>query len=85
VIIEVAYSQKKSRLGRLAENYLLDSDASVRAVVGLDIEYVKKGSRKATISIWRPQLYDTADGPGLRAVQEVEDEVNQLHITPNSH
>jgi hypothetical protein len=77
VIIEVAYSQKKTRLGRLAENYLLDSDASVRAVVGLDIEYGKKGSRKATISIWRPQLFDTADGPELRAVQEVEDEVNK--------
>lgn len=37
VIIEVAYSQKRKRLGRLAEDYLLDSDANVQAVVGLDI------------------------------------------------
>jgi hypothetical protein len=80
VIIEVAYSQKKTRLGRLAENYILDSDASVRAVVGLDIEYGKKGSRKATISIWRPQLLDTVDGSELRAVQEVEDQVGQIRI-----
>lgn len=65
IIIEVAYSQKKMRLGRLAENYLLDSDASVRTVVGLDIEYGKKGSRKATLSIWRPRLFDTADGPDI--------------------
>ena len=48
VIIEVAYAQKRKRLGRLAEDYLLDSDASVQVIVGLDIEYGKKGSRKAT-------------------------------------
>ena len=29
VIIKVAYSQKRKRLGRLAEDYLLDSNASV--------------------------------------------------------
>ena len=78
VIIEVAYSQKKKRLGRLAENYLLDSDASVRAVVGLDIEYGKQGSQKATLSIWRPRLFNTADGPELRAVEEFADEVNYI-------
>lgn len=76
VIIEVAYSQKKKRLGRLAENYLLDSDASVRTVVGLDIEYGKKGSRKATLSVWRSRLFDTADGSELRAVEEAADEVD---------
>ncbi|KAF2787057.1 hypothetical protein K505DRAFT_288605 [Melanomma pulvis-pyrius CBS 109.77] len=74
VIIEVSYSQNKKRLGRLAENYLIDSDANVRAVVGLDIVYGEKGSRKATLSIWRPRLFDTADGPELRTVQEVKDE-----------
>ncbi|KAF2621118.1 hypothetical protein BU25DRAFT_443956 [Macroventuria anomochaeta] len=74
VIIEVAYSQKKKRLSRLAENYLLDSDASVRVVVGLDVEYGKQQSRKATLSIWRPQLFETADGLELRAVEEATDE-----------
>ena len=66
VIIEVAYSQKKNRLGRLAENYILDSDASVRVVIGLDIEYGKE---------WRPELFQTADGLELRAVEEATDEV----------
>ncbi|KAF2001250.1 hypothetical protein P154DRAFT_490637 [Amniculicola lignicola CBS 123094] len=74
VIIEVAYSQKKKRLGRLAENYLLDSDASVRVVVGLDIEYSEKGSRKASLSMWRPRLFETADGSELRAVEEAVNE-----------
>ncbi|KAF1992951.1 hypothetical protein P154DRAFT_451502 [Amniculicola lignicola CBS 123094] len=73
VIIEVAYSQKKRRLHRWAENYLLDSAASVRVVVCLDIEY-GKDSRKATLSTWRPQLFSTANGYELRAVEEAVDE-----------
>ncbi|KAL5399739.1 hypothetical protein PMIN02_000443 [Paraphaeosphaeria minitans] len=73
VVIEVAYSQKKERLRRLAENYLLDSDANIRAVVCLDIEYSKE-SRKATVSIWRPEVFHTADGPELQAVEKPVDQ-----------
>jgi hypothetical protein len=75
VIIEVAYSQKRKRLARLAEDYLLDSDASVRGVVGLDIEYGKKESRKATLSVWRTKVFHTTAGDELRVIQEVADEV----------
>ena len=75
VIIEVAYSQKRKRLGRLAEEYLLDSDASVQVVIGLDIEYGKKGSRKATLSVWRTHMVHTGNGDELRVVQETADEV----------
>ncbi|PVH90618.1 hypothetical protein DM02DRAFT_620927 [Periconia macrospinosa] len=75
VIIEVAYSQKKKRLGQLAEDYLLDSDANVRVVVGFDIEYGKKGSRRATLSTWRTHIEHTADGDELRVVQEAADEI----------
>lgn len=78
VIIEVAYSQKRKRLARLAEDYLLDSNASVQVVVGLDIEYGKKGSRKATLSVWRTYVVITAEGNELRVVQEVADEVNSI-------
>ncbi len=45
VIVEITYSQKKRTLDRLAEDYLMDSDASVRVVVGLDMKYGKRGSR----------------------------------------
>ena len=75
IIIEVAYSQKRKRVGRLAEEYLLDSDASVQVVVGLDIEYGKEGSRKATLSVWRTHVVHTDDGDELRVVQEIADEV----------
>lgn len=75
VIIEVAYSQKRKKLGRLAEDYLLDSDASVQVVVGLDIEYGRKDSRKATLSVWRTRIFHTIHGDELRVVEEVEDQV----------
>ena len=71
----MAYSQKKRRLRRLAEDYLLDLDASVQVVVGLDIEYGRKESRVATLSVWRSQLHYTDDGVELRVVDEVADEV----------
>lgn len=73
VIIEVAYSEKKKNLARLADNYILNSDATIQAVIGLDIEYGKKASRKATLSVWRPRLTNTADGLELSSVEEVSD------------
>jgi hypothetical protein len=75
IVIEVAYSQKRKRLGRLAEDYLLDSNASVQVVVGLDIEYGAKESRKATVSVWRTHVVNTAHGSELRVFQEVADDV----------
>ncbi|KAF2454277.1 hypothetical protein BDY21DRAFT_423847 [Lineolata rhizophorae] len=75
VIIEVAYSQKTKRLARLAEDYLLDSDANVQAVVGLNIGYGKGGSRKATLSVWRTRVFNTADGNELRIAREVADDI----------
>ncbi|KAL5116038.1 hypothetical protein ACEQ8H_006049 [Pleosporales sp. CAS-2024a] len=70
IIIEVAYSQRKKKLDRLAENYLLDSKTNVQVVVGLDIEYGKKEPSKATFTIWRVRVV----GDELRVVKEVEDE-----------
>jgi hypothetical protein len=77
VVIEVADSQKKKSLSRLAEDYLLDSDASIQVVVGLGIDYGNKGSRMATLSVWRTQVFHTGDGDKLRVVQEIADEVNR--------
>ncbi|KAF2726979.1 hypothetical protein EJ04DRAFT_539181 [Polyplosphaeria fusca] len=74
VIVEVAYSQKKKRLDRLAEDYLLDSDASVQVVVGLDIEYGKRGSRQATLSVWRTRMINTDEGAELRVFKDLADE-----------
>jgi hypothetical protein len=53
VVIEVSYSQKRKDLPRLADDYILGSDARIRAVVGVDVDYRGK---MATLSIWRPQI-----------------------------
>jgi len=50
----VSYSQKRKDLERLANDYILGSDSDIRVVMGLDIEY--KTGKKATLSIWRPNV-----------------------------
>lgn len=59
VIIEVCYSQKSQRISHLADEYILNTDGSVNAVIALDVDY--KGSKNATITVWRPE-YITVDG-----------------------
>ncbi|KAK4978308.1 hypothetical protein LTR66_008755 [Elasticomyces elasticus] len=73
VVVEVLYSQKRKDVARLADDYLLGSDGSTRALIGLDIEY--RGSRKATVSMWRPQYNMNAEQEELRAVHTVQNEV----------
>lgn len=75
IVVEVSYSQKRQNLRDLAETYLLDSDTSVQAVVGLDIEYGKQGPGKATLSVWRGRCIPTADGVDTEIFQEITDEV----------
>jgi deoxyinosine 3'endonuclease (endonuclease V) len=50
----MSYAQKRKNLDRLTDNYILGSDGNIRVVVGLDIEY--KTSKKATLSVWRPNI-----------------------------
>lgn len=70
VIIEVCYSQKRQRVSHLADEYILNTDGSVNAVVALDVDY--KGSKKATLTVWRPE-YITVDGvEELRATAVIE-------------
>ena len=74
VVLELSYSQKKKDLPRLADAYILGSDANIRVVVGIDVEY--KGSKKASVSVWRPHIKVDAMGEKeLSVVQTVTDEV----------
>lgn len=76
VIIEVCYSQKNRRVSHLADEYILNTDGSVNAVVALDVDY--EGSMKATITVWRPE-YTTVDGvEELQATATVEALVHTL-------
>ena len=60
IVIEVSYAQKKKDLERLAGDYILGSDGDIRVVVGLNIEY--KTGKKATLSVWRPNIITNEAG-----------------------
>lgn len=78
VIIEVCYSQKGRCVSHLADEYILNTDGSVNAVVALDIDY--QGSKKATITVWRPE-YTTLDGKEeLQATAVIEALVRTLWV-----
>ncbi|MCJ1469036.1 hypothetical protein MMC07_007668 [Pseudocyphellaria aurata] len=73
VILEVSYSQKRKDLSRLADEYLLGSDARIRVVIGIDVEY--RGTKKACVSIWRPHFGVNDVGlKELSALQTVTDQ-----------
>ena len=59
VIIEVSYSQKTKAILQLADDYILETDGSVRVVVGLDIDYRTK---RGTLSMWRPGYVKNEQG-----------------------
>ena len=71
IIIKISHSHIRKRLSRSAEDCLLDSDASVQVVNGLDIEYDKKPLHKATLSVWRTHVVHTDDGNELRVVKSL--------------
>ncbi|KAL2040037.1 hypothetical protein N7G274_007440 [Stereocaulon virgatum] len=55
LVIETSYSQKYKDLARLADEYICGSDGNIGVVLGLDIEY-RVGSKRASVSIWRPKF-----------------------------
>jgi hypothetical protein len=59
VVFEVSYTQKRRDLQRIADDYILGSDGSIRLVVGIDIDYRGKC---ATLSTWRPEFQVTDAG-----------------------
>ncbi|MCJ1467824.1 hypothetical protein MMC07_006449 [Pseudocyphellaria aurata] len=85
VILEVSYPQKRKDLSRLADEYILGSDANIRVVIGIDVEY--KGTKKASVSIWRPHvgLNDVGEKE-LSALQTVTDQFfrnDERNLIPN--
>ncbi|KAH8724189.1 hypothetical protein GQ44DRAFT_709277 [Phaeosphaeriaceae sp. PMI808] len=74
VILEVSHAQKKQDLPRLADDYILGSNTNIRVVIGIDVEY--KGSKKASVSIWRPHIRVNNTGENeLSVVQTVTDQL----------
>jgi hypothetical protein len=75
VIIEVSYSQKTKAIPHLADDYILETNGSVRLVVGLDVDYKTK---KGTISMWRPGYVENEHGQvELEATQTLYNQVRR--------
>lgn len=63
LVLEVSYSQQRKDLPRLAESYIVDSQHTIRCVLGLDITYKgKTKDRTASLSVWRPGVEADEDG-----------------------
>ncbi|KAI9651770.1 MAG: hypothetical protein M1829_002451 [Trizodia sp. TS-e1964] len=77
VIIEVAFSQKDKKLGRLADDYILGSDGNIHAVVGIMLEYRGQG---AWVSLWRP-VVRTEEGTSVLECEQVV--ANAILIGPD--
>lgn len=74
VVIEVSYAQRRKDLAIIAEDYILGSDGDIRVVIGIDIDY--HGSKKGTLSVWRPRVVQNEVGEAeLVAEQAVVDQV----------
>jgi hypothetical protein len=70
-VVEISHTGKRKDIENLAKDYILNARGSINVVIVFDIEYEQ--SRKATFSMWRPQL-DSRHSP-LKYVQVVRDEV----------
>jgi hypothetical protein len=60
VVLEVVYSQKMKAMNYIAEEYILGSHGSIRAVIALDLDYHR--SKRVTLSVWRPEIVKDEDG-----------------------
>jgi hypothetical protein len=78
LVIEVAWSQRKLDLERLAKRYIEGSNGDIRTVVGVNLNDIyharrNEGTATATFSVWRAEL----DSSGKAKINKnvVEDQV----------
>ena len=77
MIFEISFSQKRQDLARLADEYILGSNGSIRVVVGIDIDYKDKS---AMLSMWRPQLQVNNAGKEELVVHQTLSDQVCLHL-----
>ena len=72
-MIEVANTQQKKHLPRLADDYIVQSSGNIKMVIGIKVEQDK--SKKATVSVWCPKFIKDQDGEYLVSEETVRSEV----------
>jgi hypothetical protein len=73
VVIEVSCAERRKDLPRLAFDHIVGSRARISAVIGFDIECT--GTKRATVSVWKPKVVDNEGVLYLQVEQAVKSEV----------
>ncbi len=79
MIVKLSFFQNPKDLPHLADDYILETNGSVRVVVGIDIDYYTK---KGTISFWCPKYVTNEQGElRLEASEIFHAEVYALSVS----
>ena len=78
VVIEIAYSQRRKNLSKLADHCIVESWGQINIVVGIELDY--KGSKSATVLLWCPTYGVDNEGRFL-ASEEILSEVGGIKDT----
>ena len=80
LIVEIAYTQSRKGGGKnlmaLAEQYITESNGSIRTVIGISLDY--RDTKKATLSIWHPKYGLDVQGEYLAADETVISQVRKI-------
>ncbi len=60
LVIEIAYSQRKKDLPRLADRYIVESSGQTQMVIGIQLDY--RGSKSGMVKVWCPMYGLDAEG-----------------------
>ncbi|PCD21337.1 hypothetical protein AU210_016303 [Fusarium oxysporum f. sp. radicis-cucumerinum] len=69
-VAEVSWAQSSKDFRRLAQDYILYSNADVKLFIGFDLGY---DGGPSTVSTWRPKFINDGDGEDLVTVQHIQD------------
>ena len=75
VVFEVSYEQRVKDLKNLARDYILESNANIRIVIGVDFG---QHYECATLSVWRAAIRNVGGSMKLCAQRIVDQEVCSL-------
>lgn len=79
VVIEVAFSQSQKDggkdLGKLAEQYIVESSGNIKTVLGISVAY--GSTKKAMISTWSPKHGTDEEGAYLAAEETLASKVRR--------
>ena len=75
IVVETSYSQRMGEVERLADEYVMMSNGSIRFIIGLDVDYRGGEGGVDTVSVWRPVRGEDEERKFLRTECIVDHQV----------